>query len=404
MADYRKLMKIGLWHQYKTPFVRDLAWVLLSPPLIIPTFYEINHKKHRPETREPITNKTYKIEPASTFLAQESKIVNTTEAIWPQIQLIDSKEKILSWLEQLDAKYSMTKSPQSSSTGQEAPPSPQSYKRLGLYFEALLKFYFTQGWHEGVSPYQLIANNIQVHKNGKTIGEFDFILRGPDNRIIHLEAAIKFYLFDSSNNVEQLTEREKWRFCIGPNAKDRLDLKFIRMLEHQLCLSQHPAAIKVLKDFKVTPEAVEPCYLMAGQLFLPNEVKYLKQHSRQTTQESLPSAQPSPLPQSINVEAIRGYWLNKTDAIAQLQDNNKNTLWYPLSKTQWMTGLHNTLDDSQAFTSSQLLETLNQPHAEHSNRYQYSVLPLHLIKKERDGICTPIMIVSDHWPSTTSSI
>ena len=73
----------------------------------------------------------------------------------------DQSELNLSWLQALD----------NSANKINDFMSDKNLKMLGPYFEALWEFYFKH--YPGK---RLIAKNLQVFDNNKTVGEFDFIL------------------------------------------------------------------------------------------------------------------------------------------------------------------------------------------------------------------------------------
>src|SRR5690606_35802865 len=61
---------------------------------------------------------------------------------------------------------------------------------LGKYAESLLNIYF-----KNCKEFELLANNIQLIKENKTIGEIDFLLKDLiKEEYIHLEFALKYYL------------------------------------------------------------------------------------------------------------------------------------------------------------------------------------------------------------------
>ena len=100
----------------------------------------------------------------------------------------------------------------------------QNNRKVGLHFEALLHF-----WLEQQVGYQVIAHNLQVRDAQRTLGAFDFIVRDHNGQPEHWEVAVKFYL--------QRDGSSKWSSWVGPNQRDRLDLKLERMRNHQLPLS-----------------------------------------------------------------------------------------------------------------------------------------------------------------------
>ena len=107
------------------------------------------------------------------------------------------------------------------------------YSRLGLYAEKLLAFYFEQ--HGLLQAHGL---QVQVNRN-QTVGEFDFLLKH-DDRLLHWEFATKFYL------LEGRPDAGVFHHLIGPNLADTLGLKMRKILDKQLALSAHPAAVTLL--------------------------------------------------------------------------------------------------------------------------------------------------------------
>jgi hypothetical protein len=190
------------------PAVRDLAWVLLSPPLLDPT--------HCPQ-RHPLT--------ASAWVAA------------PQ-QLAD-------WLQQLDR--------------DPAPLSgwlaKHSIRRLGLYYERLWQFALMAA--PGV---QLLAANLAIRQGGHTLGELDLLLQD-ECGVHHQELAIKLYLGPQDGDG---TDAGQW---LGPGSQDRLARKLDHLLNHQLPLSARPEAQAALAGLGI--EQVQPQLWLAGYLFYP---------------------------------------------------------------------------------------------------------------------------------------
>ncbi len=193
--------------------LRDLAWMLFSPPLI--------------------------------DLPQEPDL----RVFWPARDL--DQQSLCAWLEQLDA------NPTALHDHLASLKSP----RLGIYFEGLCAFFFKH--FEG---FELLAHNLQVNRelNGKhkqTLGEYDFIVRHKQ-QVLHIETAVKFYL-GTGEKAEDI-EASHW---VGPNANDRLDKKVDRLLSHQLALSTWPEGKSRLREISVAQ--TKRCLFMAGYLFYP---------------------------------------------------------------------------------------------------------------------------------------
>ena len=123
------------------------------------------------------------------------------------------------------------------------------HSRLGLYAEKLMAFYFQQ--HGMLAAHGL---QVQVNRN-QTVGEFDFLL-DLDDQLVHWEFATKFYL------LEGAPDAGVFHHLIGPNLADTLGLKMRKIVDQQLALSRHPAALAML------PRPVERAQaLVKGWLF-----------------------------------------------------------------------------------------------------------------------------------------
>ena len=128
---------------YHTREVRDLAWACFSPPLLL-----------------------------SPGLAQPEEAVSNCG-----LGLTDARR---SWLERLD---------------RDARPllehlARRRGSRLGIYFEQLWHFFLTED-----PAVDLVAHNLPVRADGRTIGEFDCLYYCRERRRhVHLELAVKYYL------------------------------------------------------------------------------------------------------------------------------------------------------------------------------------------------------------------
>jgi hypothetical protein len=149
---------------------------------------------------------------------------------------------------------------------------------LGRYFEALWEFFFI---HE--PRFTVVAKNLQIHDAQHTLGEFDFIVFDDHtNKYIQLELAIKFYLgFRQTNSHPYTDGKHLW---IGPQTRDRLDLKIAKALDHQLILHQHPVAQQQLQALGV--DTVEPQLLIKGYLFQPQPALPLPDYIVSTCQQA----------------------------------------------------------------------------------------------------------------------
>ncbi|WGS51822.1 DUF1853 family protein [Paraburkholderia sp. D15] len=166
-----------LLNDLRVTAVRDLAWLLLSPDLLRP-------------------------QPPAGALA--------TPFATP-----DEFDATVAWLRALDA------APQ---------PLLQHLaairmSRVGRYAERLLGWFLEQG-----PAARLIAAGVQLRRDGITLGECDFLLQTRQGVRLHWELAMKCYLHAGAGRG-QLAD------FVGPNLKDRLDLKRAHLLNHQLPIS-----------------------------------------------------------------------------------------------------------------------------------------------------------------------
>jgi len=98
--------------------------------------------------------------------------------------------------------------------------------RLGRYAEILLGWFLSSG-----PAARLVAANVPLRRAGRTLGECDFLVAAADGRRLHWELAVKFYLHAGGPQAALAD-------FVGPNLRDRLDLKHAHLLDHQLRLTE----------------------------------------------------------------------------------------------------------------------------------------------------------------------
>lgn len=188
------------------PVVRDLAWALSSPPLLVP----------RDDFDWP---------PASAYQA-------LCETYAEHLRALDSEPSAL----------------------HEAVLASRS-GRLGQYFEALWRF-----WLRTNPDYALCAHNLPIRVAGETLGELDLLVQDRHTGLRqHWELAVKFYL-----GIGDTHDTSAW---LGPNVQDRLDRKLQRLRTHQLPLLRHPATQEILmrNGWYISRQRV----ILKGRLFYP---------------------------------------------------------------------------------------------------------------------------------------
>lgn len=182
----------------------------------------------------------------------------------------------------------------------------QGDRRLGVYFETLLGY-----WLSNNPRYRLLSANLPVRSGGRTLGEFDFIVRDAQTgRTLHWEVALKFYLGDGDTR-----ETSHWW---GPGRRDRLDIKTTHMLERQTRLAERPEAQAVLRDKGLAID--ERWLIFKGRLFYPGIDPC--------------TARP---PEAAAEGHLRGFWLTESrlPALPEAQ-------WQVLTPRQWLAPLADT--------------------------------------------------------------
>jgi len=202
MTDFTALLD-ELLLELRQPQVRDLAWTLLSPPLLQPG---------SPALRHPLTASRWFNEPAQL-------------AEW----LMAQERSPLALLDYLAA----------------AP-----HQRLGRYYERLWQYALEQA-----PDLRLLAANLPVRDNGQTLGELDLLVEDDDG-LHHLELAIKLYLGPSPDGPNA------W---LGPGAEDHLLRKIEHFYQHQLPLSATAEGLAVVREFSHAAPA--PGLWLGGYLF-----------------------------------------------------------------------------------------------------------------------------------------
>jgi hypothetical protein len=200
---------IAIEQNYRHDVVRDLAWAIASPPLML----------------------------------SDSPDCEWFDAAWYQHRYNDSA----AWLQTLD---------QDPAPLHEA-VAAQKDRRLGNYFETLWAY-----WLEANQRYDLLARNLPIREGGATLGELDFIVRDNlDGLNYHWEVAVKFYL-----GVGDTRQPANWH---GPGRRDRLDIKLKHLRERQSQMCRMPQTQALLHEQGID---IAGCgVILKGRLFYPHE-------------------------------------------------------------------------------------------------------------------------------------
>jgi hypothetical protein len=178
----------NLLSELRQSTVRDLAWVLLAPPLL---------SQLPGQQRYPLQ---------ASCWGQQSYELST-------------------WLLALDADSWLLQKP---------------VRRLGLYYERLWQFAL-----HAAPDVEVLSANLPIRQQGHTLGELDLLLRDTQGAH-HLELAVKFYLARTDSDGTHLAD---W---LGPGSHDRLDIKLDHLITHQLPLSCSPQAQESLNALQIS--------------------------------------------------------------------------------------------------------------------------------------------------------
>ncbi|APY10611.1 hypothetical protein BWZ22_04875 [Seonamhaeicola sp. S2-3] len=200
--------------------------------------------------------------------------------------------------------------------------------RLGKYIERFVSFELQQ--QNNIS---ILAENIQIQQNKITLGELDCLILKNDTPI-HLEIIYKFYLYD-----ETVGNTETDHF-IGPNRKDSLIEKLIKLKEKQLPLLHSEACKPYLDNLGLNAKTISQQVYFKAQLFLP----YNNQNIQLKT---------------LNNQCISGYYISINTII-----NFKDCKFFIPNKKDWLITPHPNVAWLNFVTFSSLaLEYLDQKYS-----------------------------------------
>lgn len=218
--------------------------------------------------------------------------------------------------------------------------------RVGLYFERLVLFYL-----QHVRRFNVVANQLQIVSDGRTIGELDFVFEDERGTVTHLETAVKFYL--------QLSQRHtNGSYFVGPNSNDSFEIKTQRLLGHQLQLSR-----------KCRPDVTRRIALVKGRI-----------HGH------IDGSGSTDPPQYLAADHLVGGWLYAAE-IDRLLDAS-SAEYRIMQKPYWLAP-----DRVLPPVSSRELRTNVREHFARSSR------PLHVCVTANGVELRRIFILADDWPN-----
>jgi|TARA_R100000935_G_scaffold58748_2_gene97490 uncharacterized protein len=194
-------------------------------------------------------------------------------------------------------------------------------RRLGLHFENLVAAVLQHS-----QRYRLVARNVPLRVNGKTLGELDMLVEDRDTgELMHWELALKFYLGLPGEPAE--------RAWPGTDPRDQLATKIRHLHDRQLARCDDPVVTTLLAEqgWRVSRKML----LTRGRLF----------HTERETA----------LPKETNPSHQRGSWLYA---------RSLETPGVVIPHDQWH--YHQTLSDNRTdFVAAEVLrdyvQTLSSP-------------------------------------------
>ena len=197
--------------------------------------------------------------------------------------------------------------------------------RLGNYFEKLFLF-----WLQNNEHYDLLLNNHPIRSPGKTLGEFDFIVKDNNTgETQHWETSVKFYL-----GTGDTSQSRNWH---GPGNQDRLDLKYRHLCNQQILLAERPESKRELEKKNIHVDRKH--IIIKGRLFYgPGLFEENKSY---------------PAPLLINPFHLKGCWMtcSKFTSTKLPALSSNTTSIHRLQKTEWLTASigsgHSYMDTKQ---------------------------------------------------------
>ncbi|MBY4722500.1 MULTISPECIES: DUF1853 family protein [Burkholderia] len=234
--------------------------------------------------------------------------------------------------------------------------------RLGRYAECLLEYFLTHG-----PSLRLVAANLPLRSNGKTLGEVDFLVDAPDGRRLHWELAVKCYLCAPVQAGASLAD------FVGPNLVDRFDRKRRRLLEHQLRLGDRDGFARL--GYGAPSDAQ---MFIKGWLFYPH------------------GAPLPPVSVEIAPDHPHGFWLTHAQWPAWAAEQGADVAWSVLPRLAWLAPRRAAA--GSGFEPDMLAATLELPPVL-TTREAPALIGIH--EKGSDGTWRETargFVVPDDWP------
>lgn len=181
----------------------------------------------------------------------------------------------------------------------------------------------------------LLAMSLQIFDENKlTKGELDYLVR-VEERVIHLELAVKFYLIYEEDGVVSYP---------GPDPRDNWDNKLARLESHQLGMARSEYGKKLLSE-KFGVDEVEVQHLIYGRLF---------KHFSSTLKDA------DLLPRAVKQGTIIYLWIYYSEWDTYLNELKM----YRIPKSLWPLGLaqfdKDLLETLEVMTKGEILKSMEE--------------------------------------------
>ncbi|WP_320823948.1 DUF1853 family protein [Reinekea sp.] len=174
--------------------------------------------------------------------------------------------------------------------------------KLGHYFEALVAYLFLAS-----SGFRVLAQNRTIVADKRTLGELDLLIQDlASERVIHLELALKFYLW---------VPGQRQPVWVGSGLHDFMADKIERLHQHQLRL---PALAYARQCWPADlPYPTEHRLWMPGRLYVPESSQAL----------GVPHTQFRDTPFELNNQALLSSWFESGTAALSPKRSIRKADW-----------------------------------------------------------------------------
>ncbi len=242
------------------------------------------------------------------------------------------------------------------------------HRLLGIYFETLWQFFL-----KNAPCWQLKAHNIQVIQDKKTLGELDILAEHNELQGYHLELAVKFYLQHPIHTGELC---QHW---LGPQCRDRLDLKLSKLNNQQFPILNHPQTQATLAQRGINPPTSQ-ALILKGYLFSKWQSNFV-------------------LPSEVNSACLMGEWLHQKHISNLIHPNSH---WLLIEKPNWLGPMQIPKDNSKTLllTGSEAVNAVQKHFL--SKLINHALMLIRVIPEQTMLIeKNRYLVVSDSWPNTT---